>query len=464
MRRCGVAVRPGLCKVGGRIGYGAGLSLLLVAAAHGERAPFTTDDLSRRAFTQPMAGLSAEARQRFYQGRGLFDQIWVVAPSRNPDTDGLGPLYNRLSCVACHPANGRGKAPERPGDEMRSMLVRLSIAGEGPHGGPNPHPTYGDQLNEQGVPGVAGEGRAVLSWQQRPLPLADGSEVLLRIPHLQLTEPGYGDFTGILTSPRIAPAIYGLGLLEAVPEATLLAAADPSDANGDGISGRANWVWDAAAGRQAMGRFGLKANVATVEQQIAGAFIGDLGITSPLHPAENCGDGQVACRHTPSGGTPELTAAQLQAITFYHLALAVPARRNTELPQVVAGERLFQQAGCTACHTPQLTTGDYPVFPRLAGRTIAPYTDLLLHDMGEPLADGRPDYAANGREWRTPPLWGIGLAETVGDEVGYLHDGRARTLLEAVLWHWGEGAASREAVRRMDATERAALIAFLKSL
>jgi Di-haem oxidoreductase, putative peroxidase len=338
------------------------------------------------------------------------------------------------------------------------------LPGVGPHGGTNPHPTYGDQLNEQGIPGVPGEGRAEVSYCDLPVRLGDGTVVTLRQPHLTLKEPGYGPFDNLLTSPRIGPSLTGLGLLEAVPEVEILAWADPWDFNGDGISGRPNFVWDAAAQRHTLGRFGLKANVPTLRQQIAGAFVGDMGITSPLFPAENCTKAQSACAAAPNGGNPELSPNQLDAITFYLQTLAVPAQHGGDLPQVCHGEALFYQVGCAACHRPQMYTAPDAKPVQLAGRLIAPYTDLLLHDLGAPLADGRPDFQASGSEWRTAPLWGIGLAETVGEQVGYLHDGRARTLLEAILWHWGEAAPSREAVRAMGAAEREALLAFLRSL
>ncbi|BAP55463.1 hypothetical protein THII_1166 [Thioploca ingrica] len=437
------------------------LALLpLLATAAG----FTTLDQSRRALSQPMPGLDEGQRERFAQGRNLFNQMWVIAPSLDAKVDGLGPLYNRLSCAACHPDNGRGRAPDGPDQKMRSMLVRLSLPGVGPHGGTNPHPTYGDQLNEQGIPGVPGEGQAEVSYTDLPVLLGDGTTVILRQPHLTLKSPGYGPFDGILISPRIGPALTGMGLLEAVPETEILAWADPDDTNGDGISGRPNFVWDAQAQRSTLGRFGLKANVPSLRQQIAGAFVGDMGITSPLFPAENCTPAQSTCAAAPSGGKPELSTEQLDAITFYLQTLAVPERRGDDLPQVHHGEMLFHQAGCAACHRPQLHTTPNTQLAQLAGRLIAPYTDLLLHDLGALLADGRPDFQASGSEWRTAPLWGIGLAETVGDQVGYLHDGRARTLLEAILWHGGEAAPSREAVRTMGSTERTALLAFLRAL
>ena len=193
-----------------------------------------------------------------------------------------------------------------------------------------------------------------------------------------------------MISPRIAPSVFGMGLLEAIPEADILARSDPDDTDGDGVSGRANMVWSVRDGETRLGRFGWKANVPTVEQQIASAFHGDIGITSPLFTNENCPTDQVDCHSVPNGGSPEIGEERLGKVVFYQQTLAVPAMRNADDPQVRQGARLFLEAGCAACHTPSHTTGDHPV-PAVSHQVIFPYTDLLLHDMGEGLADGRPD-------------------------------------------------------------------------
>ncbi|MCB1638280.1 MAG: c-type cytochrome [Thiothrix sp.] len=439
------------------------LSALLLLPSLLLAGSISTDDTGRRALSQPME-LDKAQREHFANGRSLFKQMWVISPSTDQAVDGLGPLYNRISCAACHPGNGRGRAPDTPADAMRSMLVRLSLPGRDTQGGPLPHPAYGDQLNEQGIPGVPGEGSIAISYQEIPLFLNGGTAVTLRKPSLHWQEARYGATDGILTSARIGPALVGLGLLEAVPEAVIREWEDPDDHNRDGISGRINRVRDVETRQHRMGRFGLKANVATLRQQIAAAFSGDLGITSSLFPQENCTLAARACTLAVNGGSPELSAEQLADITLYHQTLAVPEQRNRDDPQVQYGQQLFRQAGCASCHRPLLYTAADARPELLGGRTIAPYTDLLLHDMGAPLADGRPDFEATGSEWRTPPLWGIGLADTVGDQVHYLHDGRARTLLEAILWHRGEAAASQQAVWAMTVAERAALLTFLRSL
>ena len=422
---------------------------------------------TREAYSQPSPAMGDVSRNVFALGRTMFGQSWVIAPARG-GAAGLGPLYNRISCISCHARNGRGNAPEHERGAMRAMLLRLSIPGNGPHGGPKPHPAYGDQLNEHGVPGVPGEGIGYLLYEEHTETFADGTRLSLRKPSVHFKALAYGPLgNDILVSPRIGPAVYGLGLLEAVPDETLLALQD--QAKPAGIRGRVNIVWDAVGQKEAIGRFGVKANVATLTEQVANAFNGDLGITTPETPHENCTAAQTACRKAPSGRASEteateLSQAELSATVFYHRALAVPARRGMDDPQVLRGARLFRQAHCASCHIPEMRTGKKASLPFLANQLIRPYTDLLLHDMGDGLADGRPDYRANGREWRTPPLWGIGLAQKVNPNVGYLHDGRARSLLEAIMWHGGEAAASRETVRKLPAQDREALIRYLESI
>ncbi|QVL16590.1 thiol oxidoreductase [Pseudomonas qingdaonensis] len=438
----------------------AGLSIGLLVSALAS-ADVTHTAVNREAYAQPFAGLDEGQLERFFRGRSLFRQAWVVAPSRDEAVDGLGPLYNRVSCIACHPKNGRGQAPQQ-GEAMRSLLLRLSVPGRDAHGGPKPHPVYGDQLNDQGVPGVPGEGRAHVYWQEHAVQLGDGETVMLRMPRVELRELAYGPLDGVLTSARVGSPVFGLGLLEAIEASTLQAMA--AEAKPDGVTGRVNQVWSVERQRAEVGRFGLKANQPDLRQQIAHAMLGDLGITSTLAPEQNCTPAQQACAQAPHGGEPELDAMQLGDLHFYLAHLAVPARRQQAEPAVVQGEKLFAAIGCTACHRPELVTGTHPLYPALSQQRIAPYTDLLLHDMGEGLADGREDFLANGREWRTPALWGLGLGERINPGSGYLHDGRARTLEEAIVWHGGEAQVARQRYVTLGAKERAAIRAFLESL
>lgn len=424
---------------------------------------FAAPGADREAYSQPLPGLSEKERATFFRGRSLFRQSWVVAPANNSATDGLGPLYNRLACISCHPKNGRGKAPDAPDERMQSMLVRLSVPGVGAHGGPNPHPAYGDQLNEEGIPGVTGEGRAQIHWEDaETLVFPDGERATLRRPRVEFVELAYGALEDFLSSPRVGPSVFGLGLLEAVGTDELQRIA--REAKPDGVRGKVNRVWDAARRKTVSGRFGLKANAPNLRQQIAGAFIGDLGITSPLFPRENCMPAQTACRAAPSGGHPELTKQRLDDIEFYLAHLAPPPPRDQERPEVAKGRGVFVQLGCAICHRAELRTAARTRFPLLANRRIAPYTDLLVHDMGAGLADNRPDYRANGQEWRTPPLWGIGLTESINDHRFFLHDGRARGLQEAILWHGGEAETARKRYMALPKEDRARLLAFLGAL
>ncbi len=420
-------------------------------------------EVNREAFAEPLAGMDDEVQlERFFRGRGLFRQAWVIAPSRDEAVDGLGPLYNRITCIACHPKNGRGQAPVNEQSPMRTMLVRLSLPGRDAHGGPLAHPAYGDQLNELGIPGVRGEGQARILWQEKPVTLAAGETVSLRRPQLKFSDLAYGPLGDVRTSARVGTPVFGLGLLETVSATTLQRMADESKP--DGVRGRVNKVWSVERQRLEVGRFGLKANQPDLNQQIASALHGDLGLTSRLYPQENCTAQQTACQQALSGGQPEVDAMQLGELHFYLSHLAPPPRRDRDNPEVKKGERLFAEAGCSLCHRPQLSTGVHPDYKVLSQRKIEPYTDLLLHDMGEGLADGREDYLATGREWRTPPLWGVGLIEQINPGAGYLHDGRARNLTEAVLWHGGEAVVARQRFVALPSAQREALLTFLRSL
>ena len=417
-----------------------------------------------RAFTFPIANLDRDDQRAFFFGNRLFNTNWTQAPGSVDSFDGLGPVFNRVSCSGCHLLDGRGRPPETEGAPMLSMLVRLSVSGSSATGGPLVHPAYGDQLNDRAILGVPAEGRAVISYAEVAGEYDDGEPYSLRRPTYRFEDLAFGPLgDDILISPRVAPAVIGLGLLEAVPESLILALADPEDSDGDGISGRPNRVWDEAAGTVALGRFGWKANAPNLRQQNAGAAVGDIGITSPLFPDDNCAAGQALCADAAIHDGPELSEGFLDRMTLYTQVLAVPDRRDALNPAVNRGETLFRAAGCAGCHMPTLVTGDHPV-AALSGQTIHPFTDLLLHDMGDGLADGRPDFLATGREWRTPPLWGVGLVETVNGHSNFLHDGRARTLSEAILWHGGEADAARSAFLAMPKADREALLAFLSSL
>ena len=437
--------------------------------------------LNRDVFSHPSANMPFDRQLDFRVGNGVFKKVWVSSPSSTTSSDGLGPLFNARACQRCHLKDGRGRPPA-PGERAESMFLRLSVPrpdaeGSAPRDGyPRagvPEPTYGEQLQNFSVRGVPAEGEMTIAYRERRVALADGETASLRVPAYGVTGLRYGPLhPRAMLSPRVTPPIIGMGLLEAVPEEDILAGADPDDADGDGISGRPNRVWSDEHRKPMLGRFGWKAGQPTVAQQAAGAFRGDIGISTPLYPDPHgdCTEAQRACRNAPHGGASdprhgaEATAKMFDFLVFYSRNLAVPARRNLDHAQVLRGKRLFYESNCIGCHRPKFVTRRDSIGKEQSFQLIWPYTDLLLHDMGEGLADGRPEGAAGGREWRTPPLWGIGLTETVNGHTLFLHDGRARNLLEAILWHGGEAEASRQRVAAMTRAERAALLAFLNSL
>ncbi|SKB01655.1 CxxC motif-containing protein, DUF1111 family [Prosthecobacter debontii] len=415
------------------------LSLLLGMCV--QAADVTVPDAGRNAYSHPMPGLSVETRRAHATGNSFFNENWIMAPGSASSRDGLGPYFNARSCSACHPLDGRGSP------DSVALLVRMSMLSEG---GSQPHPRYGDQIQTLALPGLKPEARIELTWQQ----VGD-----LRRPQLHIDDWREGEPDRALAlSPRVGNAVFGLGLLEAVAVEEIERRADPEDRDGDGISGRVNRVWDKTSKSLMLGRFGWKANQPTLRQQAADAFLGDIGITSPVNPDED-GPPEI-----PHGGSPELSELLLQRVTTYLQTLAPPARREVDHPQVKQGERLFQALRCAACHVPELQTAADAHLAELRSKTFHPYTDLLLHDLGEGLADHRPDHEAEGREWRTAPLWGLGLQETVNGHTTLLHDGRARNAHEAILWHGGEATASQEAYQKLSEMEREALLRFLKSL
>lgn len=426
----------------------------------GSTTVFTTN---RTAYSKSAANLPVHKLREFAFGDRLFNTNWVIAPASTDRLDGLGPLFNRVSCSACHIRDGRGQPPATPDEPLMTMLVRLSIPGRADDGGPLPHPLYGGQLQDRAILGTTPEGTARVTYSLIDGQMADGEPYALRKPEYEFISLGYGPLgRDILFSPRVANAVFGLGLLEAISDETLIDLSDPDDANGDGISGRVNRVWDIARGMKVIGRFGWKANAPTLRQQAAAAFNGDIGITSSLFPVGP--DTAHQNINSPSGGEPEIEDTDLDKLEFYLRTLAVPARRDVDDPQVMHGERLFSQIGCATCHTPVLRTTPHDPVPELAGQVIQPFTDLLLHDMGPGLADGRPDYEATGSEWRTPPLWGLGLLQEVNGHTYLLHDGRARNITEAILWHGGEAQASRDRFIHLNKSDRLSLLRFLNSL
>ena len=449
----------------------------------------TVDVDGPHAFSLSIPGLSREDRRAFSVGNSFFRDNWVAAPASAKGRDGLGPLFAANSCSACHPDDGRGRPPLAGGEVGMGWVVFLSPRdADGA-----PHPVYGAQLQDQGIPGVRAEATVAVDAVETKGTYADGKPYALVNLVPRLEQPAYGPLGELRLSLRVGPQLIGGGLLEAVDDATLLALADPDDRDGDGISGRARIVRETAP---RVGRFGWKAGQPTLDDQVMAALAGDMGLTNPAHrdeqptPAQAIDAPSGADGESAEGGergrvevgraegghgggdsvsavgasAVEVSAAKVARIAHYCRALAVPAQREPSRPEVVRGGALFDDAGCAACHRPQLRTGAGSPIELLRGVEFHPFTDLLLHDMGEGLADDRREGDATGREWRTPPLWGLGLIETVNGHTRLLHDGRARSIEEAILWHGGEAQRSRDAFAGMSAADRAALLAFLKSL
>jgi CxxC motif-containing protein (DUF1111 family) len=421
----------------------------------------TVINRTSRGFEQPAPNLSEAELKDHLEGDRAFEAVFVTPPA--PVNSGLGPLFNNASCAGCHIRDGRGMPVKG------QMLVRVSLPPGYPTtseqqevifeshpeasvtlGNAPPVPEIGTQIQDQAVYGYQPEAEVEVSWQKSFGNYADGTTYELRSPVARITLPNGKPLPPeVLTSLRIPTPIFGRGLLEAIADKTILALADPEDSNKDGISGRPNMVWDITTQKVVLGRFGHKANIPNLLQQTASAYVNDMGVTNPLFPEKD--------------GSSDIDDRTLNTATFYTQTLAVPARTMVDDPIVKQGEKLFNQANCAACHVAELRTTNYKI-PALAHQTIYPYSDLLLHDMGSELADRRPDFAATGTEWRTPPLWGLGLTQTVLPYSGYLHDGRARTLAEAILWHGGEAAQSKEMFKKMSQSDRDALIRFLNSL
>lgn len=436
---------------------------------------------NRDAFSHPLANLGFEGERDFKLGNGLFRKTWVSSPSSTQASDGLGPLFNARACQECHLKDGRGSPPMGMDGRAVSMFLRLSVP-PGSHVEREalaskamlriPEPTYGGQLQNFAVPGIAAEGEMRIAYEEVPVVLNGGETVSLRKPTYSVDGLGYGPMSkDVMLSPRVAPPMIGVGLLEQIHPGDIMANSDPDDADGDGISGKPSFVRDPVSGEITLGRFGWKASTPDVRAQSADAFSGDIGISTPDAPANHgdCTPAQAACRDAPSGvqqrlGSVEAPDPVLDLVTFYSRNLAVPARRDVDDPQVLAGKALFYDFGCADCHRPKYVTRRDAPQPEHRFQLIWPYTDLLLHDMGEGLADHAPVGDASGTEWRTAPLWGIGLTETVNGHTQFLHDGRARNLLEAILWHGGEAEMARERVVAATPDERRALIRFLESL
>jgi len=410
------------------------------------------------SYAQPFPTLSPYYKRLHEIGDIVFESTFISSPA--PKNPGLGPVFNNVSCVSCHINDGRGKATVE-GQGLSATLLRLSIPGIGVHGGPIPVPLYGGQLQQQAIFGSTPEASVTVNYTYLPGSFPDGESYELRKPIFTISNYYAGPVAGMLVSARNSPAVFGLGLIEGISEIDILKYQDIHDSDNDGISGKANYVWNIYENKTSLGRFGWKANTPSLLQQVASAFNEDMGITNLLFPNENS-HGQIQDNST--GNKTDLSDSLLHITTFYMQTLAVPARRNVEDPMVKRGKQIFEDAQCAKCHVPSYRTAVNVAFKDISNQLIFPYTDLLLHDMGSDLTDNRPDFLADGQEWRTPPLWGIGLSEVVNGHSDFLHDGRARNLKEAILWHGGEAENSKNYFIQLPKADREALIQFLRSL
>ena len=418
------------------------------------------------AYSQPLPHLDDAALQRFATGKLEFAARWVP-PFLSGGHWGRGPQSNAQSCLECHPGNGRGRAPDNVQEEPVSLVLRLALPGSTSTGWPQPHPAYGTHLNRHGILGkLLEEGDFRVDYQYRMVPLGNAGPVELRAPVLHITALWYGPLgEDAITSLRVAQPVFGLGLLEMVSDRTLMDIA--ASQHRIGFNGRLNRVRDETTGKTAAGRFGHKALHPNLEQQVAAAFHEEIGVTSTMFPQNDCWPIQKECYRVERLSGVEAKQQQLAVITDYLRMLAPPVQRDRQDSAVVRGAALFEKARCAVCHVPELPT----VRGQTVGgtnsnknETIRPYTDLLLHDMGEGLADGRREFLASGRDWRTPPLWGLGLRRLVNGNDNLLHDGRARNVTEAILWHGGEAKVSRRAFMNMNEAQRQDLLRFLDSL
>lgn len=415
------------------------------------------------AFSLPAKNISSKHRIDFVVGNAFFKENWVASPSSVSSRQGLGPLLNAQSCSSCHFKDGRAAPPMDSKEIPVGLLLRLSTLRSGKS---VPVKDYGDQLQHRAITGIKSEASFFVSYNKSHTETyADGTKVELVKPEFRFADLKFGNFPEDLQiSPRVGPHLAGLGLLEAIDEKDIVKYADPDDLNKDGISGKPNRVWDVESKKFKLGRFGWKANQPSLLQQNAGALSGDMGISSPLFPDQNCSPSDQECMNAHSIKTTEISKENLRKLTLYTKTLAVPMKRNTSDTSVLSGAKSFHKIGCAQCHVSSYTTGTDPKFPENSQQKIYPYTDLLLHDMGDGLADNRPDFDANGREWRTPPLWGVGLFKSVNNHTRYLHDGRARSLEEAILWHGGESENSKQQFKQLSAKQRSEVIKFLESI
>ena len=425
-------------------------------------------------------------------GQAIFEKIWVFAPSSTKSSDGLGPLYNARSCKQCHGLSIKNKSslPSslvihlsiEPSLDMRYQDTEKNLK----ELGFIPEPSYGKQLQTFAYPGAKAEAEISVSYEKVLAIFADGDQVSLSKPNYTIDSYGYGDFhPDYRWSPRVAPRMMGLNWLEAIPVETLLLNSDTEDSNNDGISGKINWVWDSTSQSTQAGRFGWKAAKANLEQQNLAALSTDIGVSSWLFPkAEgDCTEAQAHCSQlakatetyvassahgdSPNQLTVEASKEMTDLLLRFTASLSPDQRlspNNKDRSKLEYGRQLFNKIGCHSCHISQYDNVINTYSNDRKSTTIYPYTDLLLHDMGTSLADNRKEFAASGNEWRTSPLWGISKYLQESPNPHFLHDGRAKSVMDAILWHGGEAESSKQAFMNLPKEQRTSLINFVESL
>jgi len=411
-----------------------------------------------------------EAVGDFQLGNALFRKLWSIGSSSVKSADGVGPLFNSRSCQRCHLKDGRGNPPADEHSFSPSLVFQLKATSEGNE---TTDINYGKQIQPFAANGLHGEANIFVSYATEEFHYADGQSITLNRPSYRIEDLAYGELgDNSILAPRVAPAMIGLGLLEAIPADTIKANADPDDNNGDGISGRANFGYSLEHQKTMLGRFGWKASAPTVIDQSAAAFSADMGLSTSLIGLNygDCTEQQKDCRrvariHSLDETEPEVSRDMLELVAHYSKNLSVPAPRNQTNLEFINGQKIFDQLNCQQCHTPQHTTDNSNTTePHLRNRVVNAYTDLLLHDMGPDLADSQRQGFALANEWRTTPLWGIGLTQTVNPLARFLHDGRAASIEEAIVWHGGEAEDSKVAFTQLSQHQRESLLFFLKSL
>ena len=417
---------------------------------------------NREAFAAPIPSLNLSKMRLFTGGRHLFRRSWTAAPSSVKSLDGLGPVFNRVSCSGCHVKDGRGKPPEEGSNKFRSMVIKLGLIKNNKL---EPDPNYGFQLNDKSILGVPYEGKALINYEKKTIFFNDGSYIHLSTPNYYFSSLSFGPFhKDTKYSGRVAPAVFGLGLIEAIKEEDILKKSDPNDIDNDGVSGRPHYILDIISNSKKIGKFGWKATRASLLHHIAGAASQDMGLTSNIFPKQNCIKTQIKCIAQISGGSPEMSDEQINRLLIYMQTLAPPRQRKLKNKVVSNGNDLFNKIGCDKCHTPSYKTGSHEKHSELSNKIIKPYSDFLLHDMGPSLDDSLIEGQALSSEWKTPPLWGIGLIKKVNKHTRFLHDGRAKSIEEAIIWHGGEAEEIKNNYLNLNKEERNHILKFLNSL